>query len=57
MSNKKKIAASITPQYVVGQVDHVNPAYAYIVSQEEAQEDQEIGSCAPFLMCLRQGYR
>ena len=27
------------PHYVIGRVDHVNPAYAYIVLKEEEQED------------------
>jgi len=33
------MAASATPQYIIGQVDHVSPAYAYIVPEEEVQED------------------
>ncbi len=30
---------SAKPHYIIGQVDHVNPAYAYIVPKEETQED------------------
>ncbi len=39
MPNKKSIPTSTVPHYVIGRVDHVNPAYAYVVPQKEAQED------------------
>ena len=29
----------VAPHYVIGLVDHVNPAYAYVVPTEEAQAD------------------
>ena len=41
MPQKKHIPAPAgrTPTYVIGHVDHVNPAYAYVVPQEGAQAD------------------
>ncbi len=39
MPSKKNTPTSAASHYVIGRVDHVNPAYAYIVPQEEAQED------------------
>jgi ribonuclease R len=39
MPNKKNMTRSATPHYIIGRVDHVNPAYAYIVPEKEAQED------------------
>lgn len=39
MPNKKNIPTSAALHHTIGRVDHVNPAYAYIVFKEEAQED------------------
>jgi ribonuclease R len=39
MYKVKNILTSEVPNYIVGQVDHVNPAYAYIVPKAEEQED------------------
>ena len=39
MPNRKNIPAPASPHYIIGQVDHVNPAYADIVPKEKTQED------------------
>eukprot|EP00540_Astrosyne_radiata_P020146 CAMPEP_0116867018 /NCGR_PEP_ID=MMETSP0418-20121206/26381_1 /TAXON_ID=1158023 /ORGANISM="Astrosyne radiata, Strain 13vi08-1A" /LENGTH=577 /DNA_ID=CAMNT_0004502777 /DNA_START=3159 /DNA_END=4889 /DNA_ORIENTATION=- len=39
MPSKKKIATSVSPHDIIGQVDYVNPAYAYVIPTEEKGGD------------------
>lgn len=40
MHKVKNVLSSATPTYIVGQVDYVNPAYAYIVPKESQEGEQ-----------------
>ena len=37
--SKARYALAGKPQYLIGQVDHVSPTYAYVVPKDDARED------------------